>query len=112
MNGWNQTTNDCPIGDKVHPDNFTIRGWSLFHHGGFLTYPHHDSDGSATYVKVKIGMKKWLLFWPKDEESISRTALIRLAELLTEYENNREEIESKWHIEIVTLRSGDFLWVH
>lgn len=57
-------------------------------------------------------MKKWLLFWPKDEESISRTALIRLAELLTEYENNREEIESKWHIEIVTLRSGDFLWVH
>ncbi|KAG1837977.1 hypothetical protein DFJ58DRAFT_846257 [Suillus subalutaceus] len=45
---WNQTTNDCPVGDQVHPDNFTIRGWSLFHHGRFLTYPHYDSDGSAT----------------------------------------------------------------
>ncbi|KAG2358820.1 hypothetical protein BDR07DRAFT_1379141 [Suillus spraguei] len=24
VNGWNQTTVDCPIGDRVHPDNFLV----------------------------------------------------------------------------------------
>ncbi|KAG1860108.1 hypothetical protein F4604DRAFT_1684483 [Suillus subluteus] len=48
--GWNQTTTDYPIQDKVHPDNFLLNGWSLLHQPGVLTNFHHDLDGGVTFV--------------------------------------------------------------
>ncbi|KAG2114684.1 uncharacterized protein F5147DRAFT_649847 [Suillus discolor] len=44
INGWNQTTVDCPIGEKVHLDNFTIHSWTLVHSPTYWTHLHHDLD--------------------------------------------------------------------
>ncbi|KAG1839810.1 hypothetical protein DFJ58DRAFT_733150 [Suillus subalutaceus] len=57
-NGWNQTTVNGPIGDKVHPDNFIVHSWSLLHRPAYWTNSHHDSDGSVTFVQIDTGEKK------------------------------------------------------
>ncbi|KAG2034363.1 hypothetical protein BDR03DRAFT_984361 [Suillus americanus] len=55
--GWNQTTTNYPIQDKVHPDNFLLNGWSLLHQSGVLTDAHQDSDGGVTFVQLVLGKK-------------------------------------------------------
>ncbi|KAG1829567.1 hypothetical protein DFJ58DRAFT_848664 [Suillus subalutaceus] len=108
-NGWNQTTVDCPIGDKVHPDNFIVHSWSLLHGPAYWTNPHHDSDGSVTFVQIETGEKKWGLFKPIHEDTITRTNLSNIALTLTDLYRNRENIQENWHGEIVTLLPGDML---
>ncbi|KAG2030709.1 hypothetical protein BDR03DRAFT_986919 [Suillus americanus] len=108
-NGWNQTTVDCPIGDKVHPDNFIVHSWSLLHGPAYWTNPHHNSDGSVTFVQIETGEKKWGLFKPIHEDTITRTNLSDIALTLTDLYRNRENIQENWHGEIVTLLLGDML---
>ncbi|KAG1802533.1 hypothetical protein EV424DRAFT_1351694 [Suillus variegatus] len=64
--GWNQTTVNCPIlSGKVHPDNFTIKSWALLHQAGFVSNPHHDVDGTVTFVQVQTGVKFQIVFSTK-----------------------------------------------
>lgn len=109
INGWNQTTVDCPIGEKVHPDNFTVHSWALIHGPAYWTHPHHDSDGSLTFVQVETGEKKWGLWRHRNEDEISRTKLSEIAPELTDLYRSRKNIEESWHGEIVTLLPGDML---
>ncbi|KAG1744241.1 hypothetical protein EDB19DRAFT_1827122 [Suillus lakei] len=109
INGWNQTTVDCPIGEKVHPDNFTIHSWALVHRPAYWTPPHYDSDGSVTFVQVETGEKKWGLWRPIDEDTITRTNLSNIALTLLDIYQNHNKIQENWHGEIVTLLPGDML---
>ncbi|KAG2336061.1 hypothetical protein BDR05DRAFT_953632 [Suillus weaverae] len=109
VNGWNQTTVDWPIGEKVHPDNFTVHSWALAHGPAYWTYPHHDSDGGATFVQIETGEKKWGLYKPTREDTITRTDLCDMAPKLLGFHRNRQTIEENWHGEVVTLLPGDML---
>ncbi|KAG1747031.1 uncharacterized protein EDB91DRAFT_1079672 [Suillus paluster] len=66
IHGWNHTTYNIPISSKVHPENFTVKGWALLHHAGFLTYPHHNVEGALTWVRMEVGVKFWVVFWLKN----------------------------------------------
>ncbi|KAG2359130.1 hypothetical protein BDR07DRAFT_1488640 [Suillus spraguei] len=109
VNGWNQTTVDCPIGDRVHPDNFLVHSWSLLHGPAYWTNPHHDADGGATFIQIETGEKKWGLWRLIQEDTTTRTNLSSKALELTDLYRNRENILDTWHGEIVTLLPGDML---
>lgn len=59
----------------VSGDSEKIRGWDLMTHGGFLTYPHHDARGMATYVTVRSGKKIWGYLDTVGSASASRESL-------------------------------------
>lgn len=100
---------DCPIDEKVHPDNFTVRSWALLHGPAYWTNVHHDSDGGATFVKIETGEKKWGLFRPINEDAITRTKFSEVALTLVDLCRNGGDIRKNWHGEIVTLLPGDIL---
>lgn len=43
----------------VHFDNWRSSAWDVITHGGFLTYPHHDSVGQMVYAYIRTGAKLW-----------------------------------------------------
>jgi hypothetical protein len=45
--------------------------WDLFTHPGFLTYPHQDASGFATYALVRTGCKIWCILRPKVDASVN-----------------------------------------
>jgi hypothetical protein len=100
---------DCPIGEKVHPDNFTVHSWALIHGPAYWTHPHHDSDGGATFIQIETGEKKWGLWRPICEHTITRTALADMALTLTDLYKKRDIVQENWHVEVVTLLPGDML---
>lgn len=52
-------------GIQVIPfDAWRCSGWHLASHGGFFTYPHHDSSGFLTYVYARSGAKLWAVYFP------------------------------------------------
>ena len=40
-------------------DTWKAQHWDLFTHPGFLTYPHHDGAGNATFTFMRYGCKIW-----------------------------------------------------
>lgn len=57
-------------------DTELVRGWDLLTHGGFLTYPHHDPCGLATYVTLRSGTKIWGFLDTVGSSSTSRESLL------------------------------------
>jgi hypothetical protein len=108
--GWNHTTYDVPIISNVHPENFTVKGWGLLHHAGFLTYPHHDAEGSLTWVKMEVGMKFWVVFRPIDRHD-DRKHLQEIAIKLGDFTENEVWIRENCHAEVITIMPGDMLFV-
>ncbi|KAG1722727.1 uncharacterized protein EDB91DRAFT_1255924 [Suillus paluster] len=107
--GWNQTTVDCPISSgKVHPDNFTVKSWALLHQGGFVTYPHHNSDGAITVLRVEAGAKLWIVF--RTKKKLNRTALQKAQMLFANFAQNRDAIMEIWEAEVIRLLPGDLLF--
>jgi hypothetical protein len=45
--------------------------WDLFTHAGFLTYPHQDASGFATYALIRTGCKIWCILRPKVDASVN-----------------------------------------
>ena len=45
--------------------------WDLFTHPSFLTYPHQDASGSATYALIRTGCKIWCILRPKVDASVN-----------------------------------------
>ncbi|KAF8119971.1 hypothetical protein EV363DRAFT_1193812 [Boletus edulis] len=43
----------------IHLDSWRSGGWDVFTHGGFMTFPHHDAGGQATFSYVRVGAKLW-----------------------------------------------------
>ncbi|KAG1828889.1 hypothetical protein DFJ58DRAFT_737581 [Suillus subalutaceus] len=106
--GWNQTTYDVPISSNIHPENFTVKGWALLHHAGFLTYPHHDAEGSLTWVRIEVGVKFWVVFRPKDRQN-DRKHLQDFALRLGNFTENEAWIRANCDAEVITLLPGDIL---
>ncbi|KAG2060477.1 hypothetical protein BDR06DRAFT_966967 [Suillus hirtellus] len=107
--GWNQTTVDCPIhSGKVHPDNFTTKSWLLLHHAGFVSHPHHNADGTMTFVQIETGIKFWVVFHTRN--TLSRTAFQKAQMLFANFAKNQEEIILTWEAEVITLLDGDILF--
>ncbi|KAG2063592.1 hypothetical protein BDR04DRAFT_1123159 [Suillus decipiens] len=109
VNGWNQSTVDCPIHENVHLDNFTVRSWALLHGPAYWTNPHHDSDSGATFIQIETGQKKWGLFRLINKDTVTRTKLSEMALTLMDLYRNHENIQQNWHGKIVTLLPGDIL---
>lgn len=63
--GWNGLNIAHPPNDLVRPDVWRLRYWTLLHHGGFFTYPHHDANGLATWIIPEAGFKFWGILRPK-----------------------------------------------
>ena len=62
-----------------------MRHWALMANGGFVTHPHHDTHGLATWAAVTSGGKMWTLFRPRSEEfSAVQQALAQIAQALDE----------------------------
>lgn len=51
--------------DNLPYDIQRMRHWALMANGGFVTHPHHDAHGLATWVAVTTGAKMWTLFRAK-----------------------------------------------
>ncbi|KAG2081945.1 uncharacterized protein F5147DRAFT_783481 [Suillus discolor] len=108
VHGWNQTTNCVPIRSHVHPDNFTAKGWALLHHAGFVTYPHHDAEGTLTWVRMEAGIKFWAIFSLRDGAN-NRIGLQDLSVKLADYARHKTWIHKNCDAEVLTLRPGDML---
>ncbi|KAG2360974.1 hypothetical protein BDR07DRAFT_1486436 [Suillus spraguei] len=106
--GWSQTTQQCPIYEAVHPDNFTSHFWALLHQAGYVCFAHHDADGVATYLRIESGGKMWIFFRPKSQKG-GRTAYANAMMKLVDYTNNKEEVRELWDAEVVYLGPGDFV---
>ncbi|KAG1790119.1 uncharacterized protein HD556DRAFT_1446468 [Suillus plorans] len=106
--GWNHTTYDVQITSNVHPENFTVKGWGLLHHAGFLTYPHHDAEGSLTWVRMEVGMKFWVVFRPIDRHD-DRKHLQDMAIKLGDFTENEVWIRANCRAEVITIMPGDTL---
>ncbi|KAG2060503.1 hypothetical protein BDR06DRAFT_966984 [Suillus hirtellus] len=91
IHGWNHMTYDVQITSNVHPESFTVKGWGLLHHMGFLTYPHHDAGGSLTWVRMEVGMKFW----------------VEIAIKLGDFTENKVWIRANCHAEVITIMPGD-----
>ncbi|KAG2737446.1 hypothetical protein P692DRAFT_20883555 [Suillus brevipes Sb2] len=106
--GWNETLYDVPATSNVHPENFTVKGWGLLHHAGYLTYPHHDAEGTLTWVRMEFGLKFWTVFRLKsqyDDRIHIQEVVCRLGNF-TEHEAwAREHCDA----EVITLTRGDIL---
>ncbi|KAG1794971.1 uncharacterized protein BJ212DRAFT_1306699 [Suillus subaureus] len=66
VHGWNENTYDIPITSSVHPENFTVKGWGLVYHAGYITYLHHNAEGILMWLIMDVGVKFWVLLCPKD----------------------------------------------
>ncbi|KAG1863213.1 hypothetical protein DFJ58DRAFT_774419 [Suillus subalutaceus] len=109
VDGWNQSTNDCPVGHQVHPDNFTVRSWGLLAKPGWFTYFHHDADGGCTFIYGVVGTKQWTVANLKNQDTISQTSFAKAARLLGTFPENRDEIAALWDMEVITVGKGDLL---
>ncbi|EGO25022.1 hypothetical protein SERLADRAFT_469064, partial [Serpula lacrymans var. lacrymans S7.9] len=63
-----------PIVTLAPPDSYNhnfhpMNKWKLMTGAGYVTFPHHDSGGLATYIMIKTGMKIWGIFRPKEDPS-------------------------------------------
>jgi hypothetical protein len=57
--------------------------WDLFTHPGFLTYPHQDASGFATYALMRTGCKIWCILRPKIDSSVnSRSKLFDILRIM------------------------------
>ncbi|KAG2060936.1 hypothetical protein BDR06DRAFT_966756 [Suillus hirtellus] len=101
-------TYDVQITSNVHLENFTVKGWGLLHHAGFLTYPHHDAEGSLTWVRMEVGMKFWVVFQPIDRHN-DRKHLQEIAIKLGDFTENEVWIRANCHAEVINIMPGDTL---
>ncbi|KAG2045519.1 hypothetical protein BDR06DRAFT_978152 [Suillus hirtellus] len=108
VHGWNQSAHTVPITSNVHPENFTIKGWAMAHHAGFLTYPHHDAEGTLTWVRMEVGVKFWVIFRPKDRHD-DRSHIQNIATRLVNLVENKAWLKKHCDAELITLRAGDML---
>ncbi|KAG1813018.1 hypothetical protein EV424DRAFT_1541892 [Suillus variegatus] len=92
--GRSQTSQQCPIYEAVHPDNFVAHFWALLHQAGYVSFAHHDADGVATYIQIESGAK-------------IRTAYANAMIKLVDYTNNMYEVRTLWDAEVVYLGPGD-----
>ncbi|KAG1830502.1 hypothetical protein DFJ58DRAFT_736937 [Suillus subalutaceus] len=108
VHGWNQTTHSVPIVSKVHPENFTVKAWGMLHHAGFLTYPHHDAEGTSTWVRMEAGAKFWVVFRPKDRWE-DRSHIQNIATRLVNFAEHKAWLKQHCDAELITLLAGDML---
>ncbi|KAG1830492.1 hypothetical protein DFJ58DRAFT_736948 [Suillus subalutaceus] len=106
--GWSQTTQQCPIREAVHPDNFTSHFWALLHQAGYVSFAHHDADGVATYIRIESGGKMWIFFRLKSQKG-GRTAYANSMMKLVGYPDDKEEVHRLWDAEVVYLGPGDLV---
>ena len=84
-----------------------MKSWALLHQGGYVTYPHHDADGSNTFVRMHVGIKFWVMFRTKNKllkRDKLRSTQMNLAGL-----PNANKGANEWEAEVVTLFPGDEL---
>lgn len=64
--GYSAVNNHTGPQDMTH-DVWRMLNWILLTMGGFVTYPHHDAEGLATYVGVRDGAKIWTIYAPQED---------------------------------------------
>ncbi|KAG2063549.1 hypothetical protein BDR04DRAFT_1123182 [Suillus decipiens] len=106
--GWNETTHVVPITRTIHPENFTVKGWGMVHHAGFLTYPHHDAEGTLTWIRMEVGVKLWVYFRPRGRQH-DRSHLQNIATRLVNFTEHTEWLKRHCNAEVITLLPGDIL---
>ncbi|THH16202.1 hypothetical protein EW146_g4404 [Bondarzewia mesenterica] len=57
---------------NVPCDAWRMLNWVLVTMGGYVTFPHHDAEGLATFIGVRDGAKIWTIYAPK-EDRLQRT---------------------------------------
>ncbi|KAG1790108.1 uncharacterized protein HD556DRAFT_1446460 [Suillus plorans] len=93
---------------QIHPQNFTSKGWGLLSHAGFLSYPHHDAEGTLTWIRIESGIKFWAIFHLKGGSS-DRIQLQHLSVRLADYNTHKEWILNHCDGEVIALHPGDML---
>ena len=119
-NGENAKCSDAPLPratpSRPHDiswDLMSLNEWKLVTGAGFLTYPHHDAGGFATYVFMKTGMKIWVIFRmkscssppPFDVEKYIQRCLDTTSAVLWLLDNLRDYVD----IYVVMLTPGQLL---
>jgi predicted RNA-binding protein YlxR (DUF448 family) len=81
----------------------------LLHQAGYVSYPHHDADGVATYIRIESGAKMWVFFRLKSDKG-GRAAYANAMMNLVDYANHKEEVHKLWDAEVVFLSPGNIVY--
>jgi hypothetical protein len=95
----------------VHPENFTVKGWGMVHDAGFLTYPHHDAEGTLTWIWMEVGVKMWVYFRPRSRQN-ECSHLQNIAMHLVNFTENMEWLKQHCDTEVITPLPGNILCRH
>lgn len=99
-------------GQQIIPfDMWRMLHWDLYTHGGYYTYPHHDANGTCTYMIVRSGCKIWGLIRPTVPASdTNRTKLFKTFRRMV---TTPGETQYRKHSQLATvfLKEGDVLYV-
>lgn len=96
-------------------ENFRInpligRTWGLLHHGGFLTYPHHDGDGYNTYIIPRCGYKFWAVLRVNYADTSSQDDVLdRIWDLLDDSLLKQQGYTSYADVFIIRAEPGDLV---
>ena len=90
-------------------DTWKAQHWDLFTHPGFLTYPHHDGAGNATFTFMRYGCKIWGAIRPRiPSGDTSRRTVFNVLRQILRPTGNPEYMESS-DIFNIFLLPGDLL---
>lgn len=78
------------------------------HHAGFVTYPHHDAEGTLTWTRMEVGVKFWVIFRPKEHHD-SRLHLQNFVTNLVDFTSHKAWVRKNCDAEVIVLRQGDLL---
>jgi len=105
----NHTINHAQSPETVRAANWSAPGWRLVTHPGFLTWPHFDCCGFATYVVAEEGCKLWGVMRPRAEECNSEWK--KVPELYQKIQVTGQDGRYPCDMEVIVLERGDVLWV-
>lgn len=106
--GWNQTMNIVLIVSNGHPDNFRVKGWGLLPHTEFLSYPHHDAEGTLTRTRTEFGVTFWVVFRLKDKHD-NCIHLQTFVTNLVDFPSHMAWVRKNCVAEVIILCAGDVL---
>lgn len=93
---------------SIRAATWTSQGWRLVTHPGYVTFPHHDCCGMATYVIANVGAKVWAVMRPK--RTLCPDSLEGLSEVFHRAITlSREGTFSEADVATVCLEEGDVM---
>ncbi|KAI6094832.1 hypothetical protein EDD16DRAFT_1721328 [Pisolithus croceorrhizus] len=93
----------------MHFDTWRSCAWDTFTHAGFLTYPHHDSSGLATYMYIRAGTQVWGCIHLDEVNESDRVDIFEKWDKYYEHPMATETYHQNVKVGTVVLKEGSVL---